>query len=61
MSDLLSNCPGAAPRECLQGACKGGVKRGSSRMEMGIKRESQALRVDGGKGPLCLLNSPTPH
>lgn len=39
-------------RKCLQGACKGGKKRGSSRMEMGIKRESQALRVDGALGRL---------
>lgn len=62
--------------KCLQGTCKKGKKRGSSGMEMGIKRESKkhtesaggetlrlnkALEKRGGRPRgLCLLNPP-PH
>lgn len=60
--------------KCLQGTCKKGKKRGSSRMETGIKRESKkhtvsaggetfglnkALEKRGGRlRGLCLLNPP---
>lgn len=48
LSDLLSNCPGARPRELSAGTSQEkGKKRVSSRMEVGIKRKSESNIVKG--------------